>query len=440
MKKSTSRFLIAINFLAVTLFLAPLRANAEDTDIIIIGWIDHFTYGAPFSAVGAGIGVGEYIGTLTRTGRTPEIGLDSTGQQIKIEGSVSPLSSSYSTGFLHHAPSQGQNSQTDAHEAAHAKQVALIGPLQLPLLGLSYLSARGRGGPVEDWADAWRDLGSTMVNKKRLQIKMGVRREDDVESRELRLSLDPIERSSRVAGQDRQHGDYYRLRQAYLPLGFRTARPTTISSPSPECSSPQGSTVLEGGLLKRDFDMRMALMTKFAAAMIDSKQNVGNVSVDIERKNVDVDFLSQVVGAGIQAGHPSSISIELTARGKGALTGVWDYKNTIRRKPGVIAVAGYEGEARLYILDAIQLFARREKDIGTKGYERTSDTIGIASTPNFKAPDDEHGNSSNTPESSPVSIFGSIEASDQKETFQMKDGTAKTINIKLILLTAGTRF
>lgn len=41
------------------------------------------------------------------------------------------------------------------HEAGHAKQSALLGPLYFPAAILSYMLNMGHGGFIEDWADAW---------------------------------------------------------------------------------------------------------------------------------------------------------------------------------------------------------------------------------------------------------------------------------------------
>lgn len=41
------------------------------------------------------------------------------------------------------------------HEAGHAKQSAILGPLYFPAAILSYILNMGHGGFIEDWADAW---------------------------------------------------------------------------------------------------------------------------------------------------------------------------------------------------------------------------------------------------------------------------------------------
>lgn len=41
------------------------------------------------------------------------------------------------------------------HEAGHAKQSALLGPMYFPAAILSYILNMGHGGFIEDWADAW---------------------------------------------------------------------------------------------------------------------------------------------------------------------------------------------------------------------------------------------------------------------------------------------
>ena len=42
------------------------------------------------------------------------------------------------------------------HEAGHAKQSALLGPLYFPAAILSYILNMGHGGYIEDWANAWK--------------------------------------------------------------------------------------------------------------------------------------------------------------------------------------------------------------------------------------------------------------------------------------------
>ena len=48
----------------------------------------------------------------------------------------------------------GQSFASD-HEAGHAKQSAILGPLYFPAAILSYILNMGHGGYIEDWADAW---------------------------------------------------------------------------------------------------------------------------------------------------------------------------------------------------------------------------------------------------------------------------------------------
>jgi hypothetical protein len=121
------------------LALAAGSAQAEDKDVVVVQWVDHFTYGLPNTVVGL-----LYGATGTAFNRIfdsdyaskPGVRLDRSGQQIVLEGSGWVRGYEQNSGLFHFSKHSGSEEE---HEAGHGKQSGLLGPLHLIANGTDFL-------------------------------------------------------------------------------------------------------------------------------------------------------------------------------------------------------------------------------------------------------------------------------------------------------------
>ncbi len=87
--------------------------------------------------------------------RMPKLRIADSGMQIYADVcGLGFIPSKMSAGLFELDFCTGYTFASD-HEAGHAKQSALLGPLYFPAAILSYILNMGHGGFIEDWADAW---------------------------------------------------------------------------------------------------------------------------------------------------------------------------------------------------------------------------------------------------------------------------------------------
>lgn len=87
--------------------------------------------------------------------RMPKLKIADSGMQIYADVcGLGYIPSKMSAGLFELDFCTGYTFASD-HEAGHAKQSALLGPLYFPAAILSYILNMGHGGYIEDWADAW---------------------------------------------------------------------------------------------------------------------------------------------------------------------------------------------------------------------------------------------------------------------------------------------
>lgn len=131
---------------------APAKPShyGSNAGISLLTWLGNLTWGLVNTAIGFLTAIGYTIGHLFSHGRFPEIRFN--GTQINV-GPEEIGGHCWSLGAFH----IGTPAHAD-HEAGHAKQSALLGPLYLPAVFLSYAGAGFQhGGYIETWADNWAD-------------------------------------------------------------------------------------------------------------------------------------------------------------------------------------------------------------------------------------------------------------------------------------------
>lgn len=432
---------------------AAAAADREDADLITIGWVDHVTYGAFNTAVGIPVAVVAHA----MKGSAPKFRIDKTNQQIVLrEGS--PGSGNFSIGAFHFGDGG------DAHEAAHSKQSAILGPFYLPAVVASYLTQGRSNSMMESWASSWRNLGATMVNSRPLTLRFELGERDGQSAQRLGANFVVMERSSRMTALS-DRAEFREARQKCVNGGECDADATnaiddhltttnrygdlgvnlSIAHPSgdPACSGAGGAPLkLEGTLFRRDFLGEWATVSSALRLLIDSRQETGKVVVDLDYQRVDATLLSHVLGLGGRVGEKSELALDVTGRAGAAIKGVWLLGD--EASPGVMATATLGAEARLHVLDKLQVFAKKDREWGTKGYLRDADTIG-AETPllftakTFTAESwgiDPDKRKKPFQKGAPTRLYGGVAHERARESL----GGGDTSNIKMTVFTLGGRW
>lgn len=110
--------------------------------------------------VNTAIGVGAVLGTMivspfTRYVDFPTFAISASEQQIYVDVSgLGPVPGKMSLGLFELDNHAGYHFAS-GHEAGHAKQSALLGPLYLPMVLFSYAVQGHHGSFMERWADVW---------------------------------------------------------------------------------------------------------------------------------------------------------------------------------------------------------------------------------------------------------------------------------------------
>ncbi len=426
------------------LFLSTI-AKAEDPDIVVVGWFDHFTYGLINSAIGIPVAITGIIANAVSRHEVPRFSIDSTGQQIKISSSA--LNGyNYSTGAFHHGTC------CDAHEAGHGKQSALFGPAYLPVVGLTYLIQGMDVGVMEDWADAWQDLGKTMVNNHPYRVEFDVRSRDGNTTSRVGLNFVLLERASKVnvgsySGADNPTEVSYQYGKigVYLMVPTSGAEGAPVGNPGSSDSNTIFPARVEATVLEKYFSAKWTVVGGVFSVLADSKEETGNVVWDLTDKRVQAKILSQTVGFGVRIGDENKVALDLMGRASAAVEGLWftGYGGVAAEaqgpSPGVMVTAGIGAEARLHVLNYLEIFAKKSKEwqLGGK-YSRDIEVFG-AETPllfNSKTFTYKQGQE----KGKPVPWFGGVKYVREVEEYSdFGNGTAKS-EIKSFFFTLGGRW
>ncbi len=251
---------------------AASPARAESPDIVVVGWIDHFTYGAINTAIGIPVGlVGMIINWIK--GEKPAVRLDSTGQQVVLStGSFNHFN--YATGAIHHGDC------CDAHEAGHGKQSGVLGAAFLPMVGLTYLAQGLDKGLIEDWADAWSDLGATMVDGHPLRIELDYIDDTGKVAGRIGVNFTILERNSKVhSGLKYSDDTPLAVSYQYGKIGVFLAIPT-------EQDVREGRGVnlpmrLDASVFEKFFSGKWPIVSGLFSLLSESEEKTLNFAVDL---------------------------------------------------------------------------------------------------------------------------------------------------------------
>ncbi len=121
--------------------------------LVVIG---NLTWGMINTAIGLGAVLGTMIvSPFTRYVDFPTFAISASEQQIYVDVSgIGPIPGKMSLGLFELDNHSGYYFAS-GHEAGHAKQSALLGPLYLPMVLFSYAVQGHHGSFMERWADVW---------------------------------------------------------------------------------------------------------------------------------------------------------------------------------------------------------------------------------------------------------------------------------------------
>jgi len=121
--------------------------------LVVLG---NLTWGLVNTAIGLGAVLGTMIvSPFTRYVDFPTFAISASEQQIYVDVSgMGPVPGKMSLGLFELDNHSGYYFAS-GHEAGHAKQSALLGPLYLPMVLFSYAVQGHHGSFMERWADVW---------------------------------------------------------------------------------------------------------------------------------------------------------------------------------------------------------------------------------------------------------------------------------------------
>jgi hypothetical protein len=121
--------------------------------LVILG---NLTWGLVNTAIGLGAVLGAMIvSPFTRYVDFPTFAISASEQQVYVDVSgMGPIPGKMSLGLFELDNHSGYY-YASGHEAGHAKQSALLGPLYLPMVLFSYAVQGHHGSFMERWADVW---------------------------------------------------------------------------------------------------------------------------------------------------------------------------------------------------------------------------------------------------------------------------------------------
>lgn len=171
--------------------VGPFKDHAPSATIqrTVVDWVDNLTVGAIQTTFGAGHIVVSVIANPIAGDALPKPRLNNVnqGQQIVIHDTVSFNGVGYSMGLFAIGPVAGGDMAV--HEAGHSQQSAMLGPLYLPTVLLTYLKDTVSGGCfpfscdnsfIERWADIEQENYAAMSFTKSIRAGFGSIRKDEV--------------------------------------------------------------------------------------------------------------------------------------------------------------------------------------------------------------------------------------------------------------------
>jgi hypothetical protein len=317
-------------------------------------------------------------------------------------------------------------------------------------VGLTYLIQGLDVGVMEDWADAWRDLGSTMVNHEPLRVDVEVRDRDGKTSERLGLNFIVLERASRVdiGGYRSNQGDNpTEVVYKYGRVGVYILVP-----PGPEGASAGNhwggpNTIfparVEGTVMEKDFFARWNVVGGIFSVLADSQEKTLSAAVDFTDQRVQAKFLSQVLGFGVRVGDVTKVALDVMGRAGADVGGLWFLNagsGAMPQNPGVMVTAGIGAEARLHVLQYAEFYAKmfREWQLGG-AYRRETESVG-AETPLYFTEKTFTGGRARTDGAKPLPFYGGVKFTHEVETFMDPVSGGHRSEIKSLLFTFGGRY
>lgn len=419
--------------LGVAAILMQAQLGAADPpspDLLITTWTDHATFSAFNTAVGiplAAIG----LASSAINGDTVSVRIDDSGRQLVLGGASLNQNVDYSTGAFHHG-----DSNDDGHEAGHSHQSAVLGPAYLPVVGLTYLAYGDTSwNRIESWAEQWAKLDETFRDSHPLRLRLEIRNRDGRPSQVIGTNFVLMERASRVNTSTDSEQSLEPVTVAYrygtLDLGVRTG-----GAPGMPCGSPRGLPLIaQAGVFQRDFQLEWSTVSEALRILLDGRSDAGHVTIDLDRKRLDLTALRQQVGAGVRIGTRETLALDAVARANLGLSGTWDLGPRVGEQ-GMRVTGGVQAEARAHAIDRIEIFARRESERGTDGYRREASAFGMETPALFTARALTTGD---TP-THPTRIQAGVQRSSERETRPGPAGTSSISRVHMTLFTVGGRF
>ena len=443
----------------IGLFISSAPLRAEDTDVVIINWIDNVTFGLPSTLFGLG-----EIGIEKIRGKKTKIRLSEDGKQIVVEG-VSLLNEGpHAIGLLHITPEREiveevlwkdgipvyDFSIIDRHEAGHSLQFGTLGVFFTPVsIAQNFYSKNHHHTPLEDWASAWGDLGKTMVKRKKFSLRFGISKTNDGDRGEhFGASLVLAEKLSRVDADGAKLSDLaetaankstgydgrpQKAGSGKFPVqvAYRYGKLGVNVSNTAGCQGTNQSLNLEAGLFEKDFLAEWSLVNNALRWIIDSHQEMGSFEINIENRTVDAELINHKVGNGIRIGDRKRIAAEIIGRLSYGMKGKWGPGD-----PGLIFGLGTGYEGKIHLLDALQVYYRQDNEYGTNNYRLKSKTLGISTPKDF---DSRTFTGKTGDKGNPQKLEGSIEFSEETEAYQSQ-GQNQNKHIKMTMFNLDGRW
>lgn len=406
----------------------------DNPDLAVVTWVDNLTYGGINTLVGLPlILVGSGYDALVNR-KAPELKVDATGYQLRFKSALFSKNRSFVTGLIHHNNKSGGHGEEagDLHERGHALQSAALGLAFYPFIGLSYLAARSTEKNIaEDWANAWYNLEETLVNSHPLQLRFESGEINKKTIVRAGANFAILERASR---REFDEGRSVQIAYRYGDVGLEGYGTTRELA---ECTSV-APLKLDASILQKKFLGEWATVSSAVRLLVDSEQETGAISIDLQRGRLDTKFLSQVLGVGLRLGEREKLAFDITGRVSGNVKGLWYFGANPESptSPGAMAAGGAGGEARVYIADWAQIYAQKFREWGTGGYRRDLDVIGTETPMLFSA----KSFSTVRQNGKPVPVFGGIKYQRENESFPGANGLRLKTEIKMTVFTLGGRF
>jgi hypothetical protein len=124
----------------------------------LVSWVGNLTWGLVNTLLGLGVVIAAMVvSPLTPYVDFPTFAISQNGKQIYVDVTgMSPVAGKMSLGLFELDNGSGPSFAT-GHEGGHAVQSAILGPLYIPAVLVTYALSGFDQGFMEDWADAWAD-------------------------------------------------------------------------------------------------------------------------------------------------------------------------------------------------------------------------------------------------------------------------------------------